>query len=65
MNVLAICYDRRVLLGLAMVAVAIWLAAPQLALVALAIFILLACPLSLLLVLRMMGERFGTRADHG
>ena len=60
---LAMCFDRRVLVSLGVLAVAIWLLAPQFLLAALPVLVLLACPLSMLLMAWMMrGEMRGT---HG
>lgn len=50
MNVLRMCLDVRVLAGLALTAVAVWLVAPGLVVAALPILIFAACPLSMLLM---------------
>lgn len=55
--VFAMCYDRRVIVGLASAAVAMSIVAPHLVFAALPILVLLACPLSVLLTMRVMGER--------
>ncbi|MDQ2911920.1 MAG: DUF3375 domain-containing protein [Chloroflexota bacterium] len=54
-NLLGMCFDPRVLGGLALVGVGIWLVAPQLVAPALPILVILVCPLSMLLMARMMG----------
>lgn len=59
MRMFAMCFDRRVLIGLGLVAVAIWVYAPQLFLAALPVLLLLACPLSMVLMMRMMGQHSG------
>jgi len=53
-NLLGMCFDWRVLTGLAAVGVGIWLVAPQLIAPALPILVILICPLSMLLMMRMM-----------
>src|SRR5713226_689507 len=55
-NLLGMCFDWRVLTGLAAVGVGIWLVAPQLVAPALPILVVLICPLSMLLMMRMMGN---------
>ncbi len=55
-NLLGMCFDPRVLGGLAVVGVGIWLVAPQLIAPALPILLLLVCPLSMLFMARMMGD---------
>ena len=63
MRALEMCFDRRVLVALAAIALAFWVLAPQLLLAALPVLVLLACPLSMLLMAWMMrGEMRGT---HG
>jgi hypothetical protein len=52
-NVLAMCFDRRVLLGLGVVAAGVWVVAPQYVLGALPLLLLAACPLSMLFMARM------------
>ncbi|TMC44773.1 MAG: DUF2933 domain-containing protein [Chloroflexi bacterium] len=53
-SLLGMCFDWRVLTGLAAVGVGIWLIAPQLVAPALPILVVLICPLSMLLMARMM-----------
>src|SRR5713226_7599507 len=53
-SLLGMCFDWRVLTGLAAVGVGIWLVAPQLIAPALPILVVLICPLSMLLMARMM-----------
>src|SRR5713226_5761759 len=55
-SLLGMCFDWRVLTGLAAVGVGIWLVAPQLIAPALPILVVLICPLSMLLMARMMGS---------
>ncbi|MGG6295707.1 DUF2933 domain-containing protein [Leptolyngbya sp. AN02str] len=55
-NVLGICFDWRVLVGLVAVGIAIALLAPQLTLSALPLLLLAACPLSMLLMMVMMNR---------
>ena len=60
-SVLGLCLDRRVLAGLAVSAAVLWLIAPQLALAALPVLLVLACPLSMALMAWMMrGAMHGT-----
>lgn len=61
-KVLAMCFDRRVLVGLALVAIGVWVAAPQAVLGVLPLLLLAACPLSMLLMGRAM-SRGSTDAD--
>lgn len=53
-NFLGMCFDPRVLGGLAVVGLGIWLVAPQLIAPALPILLVLVCPLSMLFMARMM-----------
>ncbi len=50
------CLNWKVLAGLVAVGVAIWIAAPDLALAALPLLLLTACPLSMLLMMRGMQQ---------
>ena len=50
-----LCLDRKVVTGLAVVGVGVWIVAPNLVWAALPVLILLACPLSMLLMMRGMG----------
>lgn len=54
MNVLKMCLDRRVLAGLALIAIAIWVLAPQYVLAALPLLLFAACPLSMVVMAWMM-----------
>ena len=56
MKIFGMCLNWKVLAGLAVVAVSIFVVAPQLALSALPILLLLACPLSMLFMMRGMGN---------
>ena len=65
-SVLGLCLDRRVLAGLAVSAAVLWLIAPQLALAALPVLLVLACPLSMALMAWMMrGAIHGTSTSAG
>jgi uncharacterized protein YlxW (UPF0749 family) len=55
-NVLGMCFDWRVLVGLVAVGIAIALLAPQLTLSALPLLLLATCPLSMLLMMVMMNR---------
>jgi uncharacterized protein YlxW (UPF0749 family) len=55
-NVLGMCFDWRVVVGLVAVGIAIALLAPQLTLSALPLLLLAACPLSMLLMMVMMNR---------
>lgn len=55
-NLLGMCFDWRALTGLAVVGIGIWLVAPQLIAPAIPILVILICPLSILLMARMMGS---------
>lgn len=57
MNMMKMCMNPKVLIGLAAVAVGLFLFAPQVALSALPVLILLACPLSMGLMALMMGRK--------
>lgn len=59
MNMLKMCMNPKVLLGLGAVAVGILVFAPNLLLSALPILLLAACPLSMLLMPILMGKRMG------
>lgn len=56
---LELCFDRRVLVGLGVLAAGIWLFAPQLLPAALPMLVLLACPLSMVLMMWMMRGEMG------
>lgn len=58
------CLNWKVLAGLAGVGVGIWLFAPQFGLVALPVLILIACPLSMLFMMRPMGNGGGQQASQ-
>ncbi|PSB13357.1 hypothetical protein C7B76_20175 [filamentous cyanobacterium CCP2] len=55
-NLLGMCFDWRVLVGLVAVGIAIAVLAPQLTLSALPLLLLAACPLSMLLMMVMMNR---------
>lgn len=58
-SVLGMCLDWRVLTGLGAVAIGIWLVAPQFILGALPLLLILACPLSMVLMAVMMRGSMG------
>ncbi len=58
---MGLCLNWNVVMGLAMVGVGLWLVVPQYARVALPVFFLLACPISMLLMLP--GMRAGQAAQ--
>ena len=55
MNILRMCFDWRVVTGLAAGGVGIFLVAPGIAAAALPLLILAACPLSMMLMMKSMG----------
>lgn len=55
-NVLGMCFDWRVLVGLVAIGIAIAVLAPQLTLSALPLLLLAACPLSMLMMMVMMNR---------
>jgi choline-glycine betaine transporter len=57
MKVLKACLDWRVLVALALVGLGIWLLAPGALAVVLPALVLVACPLSMVLMMRMTGSR--------
>lgn len=60
-RVFGMCFDRRVLFVLAAAGISLWIAAPQAVAAALPFLLLLACPLSMLFMMRGMGGH----ASHG
>jgi len=58
------CLNWKVLAGLAVVGVGIWLFAPQFALAALPLLLVAACPLSMLFMMRRMGSGGGQQASQ-
>lgn len=58
-SVLGMCLDKRVLLGLAVVGLGIWTVAPQAFGAALPLLLIAICPLSMLLMARMMPGSMG------
>ncbi len=62
-KLLGMCLDRRVLGGLAVVGVGIWLYAPQLVGAALPVLVVLICPLSMLVMAWTMRGSMGTPAS--
>lgn len=66
LQALRACFDRRVLAVLALVGLAVWIFAPQLAAAALPILIAVACPLSMaVMAISMRGNGSATRARPG
>lgn len=65
-RLLRMCFDWRVLGGLAIVGLGLWLYAPQLLGAALPILVVLICPLSMVLMAWMMRGSMGNAAvGHG
>lgn len=58
-NLLGMCLNWRVVVGLAVVGVIVWVVAPQFIWVALPLLIVAACPLSMLFMMRSMAEGRG------
>ncbi len=56
MRLFGICLNWKVIAGLAIAALGVWVMAPQLLAAALPVLILAACPLSMLLMMRGMGN---------
>ncbi len=63
-RLLGMCFDWRVLGGLAIVGLGLWLYAPQLLGAALPILVVLICPLSMVLMAWMMRGFMGTAATR-
>lgn len=64
MNFLRMCFDRRVLAALGIVAIGVWLVAPQAVLAALPLLVLALCPLSMaVMAWSMRGSPQGHAAD--
>lgn len=59
------CFDTRVLIGLAAVAVGVLVFAPRYAATLLPVLVLLACPLSMLIMMRGMGGQAGRQSAGG
>lgn len=57
MNILRACFDWRVLAGLAASGIAVYLVAPGVIVAAIPLFLLAACPLSMLLMMKAMSGR--------
>ena len=58
-SMLGMCLDRRVLIGLAVAALGIWLLAPQYLAGALPLLVVLACPLSMVAMALLMRGSMG------
>src|SRR5260221_13035899 len=65
MRLFGLCLNWKVIAGLAIVALGVWLVAPPLLAAALAVLILAACPLSMLLMMRGMGNMSGMSGMSG
>lgn len=63
MKYLGMCFNWKVVVGLALVALGIWTLAPNLIGAALPVLVVLACPLSMLLVMRGMGNMGGVESN--
>lgn len=57
MKVLGMCFDRRALIGLAALGVAVWLLAPEYVLAVLPLLLLAACPISMGVMAWMMRKK--------
>lgn len=66
-NMLGMCFNRNVLIGLAAVGVGLFALAPNLALAALPFLLIAVCPLSMLVMALYMGRgmKQGTTSDAG
>lgn len=60
-RVFGMCFDRRVLFVIAAAGISLWIAAPQAVAAVLPFLLLLACPLSMIFMMRGMGDH----AAHG
>src|SRR5260221_13876157 len=65
MRLFGLCLNWKVIAGLAIVALGVWVLAPQLLAAALPVLILAACPLSMLLMMRAMGTMNGMNGMNG
>lgn len=65
MRFFGFCLNWKVIAGLALVALGVWALAPNLIGVALPVLIVLACPLSMLFMMRSMNGMNGTRSADG
>lgn len=65
MNMLKMCFNWKVLTGLGAVGLAIWVVAPGAALAALPLLLILVCPLSMVLMMGMMGRGTGEHLAAG
>ena len=66
-NIVRLCFDKRIIGGLALVGVGVYAVAPELLGAALPLLILAICPLSMLLMMKMMmpGPTGGQTPDAG
>lgn len=62
---MGMCFNRKVLIGLGAVAVVVLIAAPQAFLASLPVLFLLACPLSMVLMMRGMRGNRGSGVREG
>ena len=65
MRLFGLCLNWKVIAGLAIAALGVWVLAPQLLAAALPVLILAACPLSMLLMMRGMGNMSGMSGMSG
>ena len=59
MKIFGMCFDRRVLLALGAVAIALWIVAPEYVIRVGPLLLLLACPVSMVFMMRSMGGHAG------
>ena len=65
MRLFGLCLNWKVIAGLAIAALGVWVLAPQLLAAALPVLILAACPLSMLLMMRATGTMNGMNGMNG
>jgi len=61
MKIFGMCFDRRVLLVLGAVAVGLWIVAPEYVIRLGPLLLLIACPVSMVFMMRSMGGHAGER----
>ncbi len=63
-KILGMCFNWKVVTGLAIMALAVGIAAPKLLLVALPLLLVAVCPLSMLFMMRSMNQNQNTQRDQ-